>query len=79
MPRITEEIGLRKPPHFIILRTRFVRIPMKTWRAFLGRLAEKRTGQSAIDATGFDHDQPSRHYADRTSYPVSSPVSHCSG
>jgi IS5 family transposase len=43
---------------------------MKTWRAFLGRSAEKRTGHSSIDATGFDRDQPSRHYANRTSYRV---------
>jgi len=43
---------------------------VKTWRAFLGRSAEKRTGHAAIDAAGFDRDQPSRHYAKRTSYRV---------
>ncbi len=43
---------------------------MKTWRAFLGRSAEKRTGHASIDARGFDRDQPSRHYANRTSYRV---------
>jgi hypothetical protein len=52
MPSILEEIGLTKLPHFTVLRTWFGRIPMKTWRAFLGCSAEKRTGHSAIDATG---------------------------
>jgi IS5 family transposase len=32
--------------------------------------AEKRTGHGSIDATGFDRDQPSRHYANRTDYRV---------
>ncbi len=70
MPGITEETGLTRLPHFTVLRTWFGRIPMKKWRAFLGRSAEKRTGHFAIDATGFDRDQPSRHYANRTSYRV---------
>jgi len=43
---------------------------MKTWCAFLSRSAEKRTGYSAIDATGFDSDQPSGHYANCTSYRI---------
>ncbi len=51
MPGILEETGLTKLPHFTVLRTWFGRIPMKTWRAFLGRSAEKRTGHAAIDAT----------------------------
>ena len=70
MPGILEEISLTRLPHYTVLRTWFWRISMKTWRAFLGRSAEKRTGHSAIDATGFDRDQPSRHYANRTSYRV---------
>jgi len=32
--------------------------------------AEKRTGHAAIDATGFDCGQPSRHYANRINYHV---------
>jgi len=40
---------------------------MKTWRAFLGRSAEKRTGHSVIDAIGFDRGQQNRHDANRTS------------
>jgi len=43
---------------------------LKTWRAFVGRSAKKRTGHAYIDAIGFDCDQPSRHYANRTSYRV---------
>jgi len=70
MPGVLEEIGLTKLPHYTVLRTWFVRIPTKTWRAFLGASAEKRTGHAAIDATGFDRDQPSRHYANRTNYRV---------
>lgn len=38
--------------------------------AFLGASAEKRTGHAATDSTGFDRDQPSRHYANCTHYPV---------
>ncbi len=72
MPGITEEIGLTKLPHFTVLRTWFGRIPMKTWRAFLDRSAEKRTGHATIDSTGFDRDQPSRHYAQRAHYCVRS-------
>jgi len=60
MPGITEEIGLTKIPHSTVLCIWFGRIPVKTWRAFLGRSAGKRTGHAAIDATGFDRDQPSR-------------------
>ena len=70
MPGVLEEIGLTKLPHYTVLRTWFVRIPTKTWRAFLGASAEKRTGHAAIDSTGFDRDQPSRHYANRTNYRV---------
>ena len=32
--------------------------------------SQKRTDHAAIDATGFDPDQTSRHYANRTSYRV---------
>jgi Transposase and inactivated derivatives, IS5 family len=39
-------------------------------RANLHASAEKRTGHAAIDSTGFDRDQPSRHYANRTNYRV---------
>mgnify|MGYP000610360892 CR=1 FL=1 len=70
MPGVLEEIGLTRLPHDTVLRTWFARIPTKTWRAFLGASAEKRTGHAAIDSTGFDRDQPSRHYANRTNYPV---------
>ena len=34
--------------------------------------AEKRTGHAAVDATGFDRDQPSRHYVQRAHYRVRS-------
>jgi len=70
MPGVLAEIGLTKLPHYTVLRTWFVRIPTKTWRAFLGASAEKRTGHTAIDATGIDRDQTSRHYANRTNYRV---------
>ena len=60
---ILEEIGLTRLPHYTGFRNWFVRIPTETWRAFLDTSAEKRTGHAAIDATGFDRDQPSRHYA----------------
>jgi len=43
---------------------------MKAWHAFLGRSNKKCTGHAVIGATGFDRDQPSRHYANRTSYRV---------
>jgi len=70
MPDVLAEIGLTRLPHYTVLRTWFVRISTKTWRAFLGESAEKRTGHAAIDSTGFDRDQPSRHYANRTNYRV---------
>ncbi|MDS0261991.1 IS5 family transposase, partial [Haloarcula sp. S1CR25-12] len=70
MPGVLDEIGLTRLPHYTVLRTWFERIPTKTWRAFLGASAEKRTGHASIDATGFDRDQPSRHYANRTDYRV---------
>ncbi|MDG5777872.1 IS5 family transposase [Haloarculaceae archaeon H-GB2-1] len=70
MPGVLEEIGLTRFPHYTVFRTWFVRIPTKTCRAFLGASAEKRTGHAAIDSTGFDRDQPSRHYANRTHYHV---------
>ncbi|EMA35284.1 transposase IS4 family protein [Halobiforma lacisalsi AJ5] len=58
MPGILEEIGLTRLPHFTVLRDWFEQISMKTYRAFLGESAEKRTGHAAIDSTGFDRDQP---------------------
>ena len=67
---ILDEIGLTRLPHYMVLRTWFARIPTKTWRAFLDRRVEERTGHAAIDSTGFDRDQPSRHYATRTHYRV---------
>jgi len=70
MPGVLDEIGLKRLPHYTVLHTWFARIPTETWRAFLGRRAEKRTGHAAIDSTGFDRDQPSRHYANRTHYRV---------
>ncbi len=70
MPGILEEIGLTRLPHYTVLRTWFARIPTTTWRAFFGASVEKRTGHAAIDSTGFDRDQPSRHYANRTHYRV---------
>ncbi|MWV38845.1 IS5 family transposase [Natrialba sp. INN-245] len=70
MPAVLEEIGLTRLPHYTVLHAWFERIPTKTWRAFLGASAEKRTGHAAIDSTGFDRDQPSRHYANRTHYRV---------
>jgi len=70
MPGVLEEIGLTRLPHYTVLRTWFERISTATWRAFLGASAEKRTGHAAIDSTGFDRDQPSRHYANRTNYRV---------
>ena len=72
MPGILDEIGLSRLPHFTVLRDWFERIPMETYRAFLGESAEKRTGHAAIDSTGFDRDQPSRHYATRAHYRVRS-------
>jgi len=68
MPGVLDEIGLLRLPHYRVLRTWFVRISTKTWRAFLGESAEKRTDHAAIDSTGLDRDQPSRHYANRTHY-----------
>ena len=70
MPGVFEEIGLTRLPHYTVLCMWFERIPTKTWHAFLGVSAEKRTGHAAIDSTGFDRDQPSRHYANRTNYRV---------
>ncbi|AHG02914.1 transposase ISH9 [Halobacterium sp. DL1] len=70
MPGVLEEIGLTRLPHYTVLRTWFARIPTKTWRAFLDASVEERTGHAAIDSTGFDRDQPSRHYANRTNYRV---------
>ena len=72
MPGILEEIGLTKLPHFTVLRDWFETISMARWRAFLGASAEKRTGHAAVDATGFDRDQPSRHYVQRAHYRVRS-------
>jgi hypothetical protein len=63
MPGILEELGLTRLPHFTVLRDWFETIPMETYRAFLGASAEKRSGHAVIVATGFDRDQPSRHYA----------------
>ncbi len=68
MPGILDEIGLTRLPHFTVLRDWFETISMGTYRAFLGESAEKRTGHAAIDSTGFDRDQPSRHYATRAHY-----------
>ena len=70
MPGVLDKIGLMRLPHYTVLRTWFARISTKIWRAFLGERAEKRSGHAAIDSTGFDRDQPSRHYANRTHYRV---------
>ena len=70
MPGVLGEIGLTRLPHYTSFRDWFETIPMKTWRAFLGASVEKRSGHAAIDSTGFDRDQPSRHYARRAHYHV---------
>lgn len=70
MPGVLKEIGLMWLPHYTALRTWFTRIPTNTWRAFLSRRAEKRTGHAAIDSTGFDRDHPSRHYSNHTNYHI---------
>ncbi len=72
MAGIREEIGLTRLPHFTVLRDWFETITMSTYRAFLGASAEKRSGHAAINATGFDRDQPSRYYAQRSHYRVRS-------
>ncbi len=72
MPGILEEIGLTRLPHYTVLCDWFETIPMEIYRTFLGASAEKRSGHAAIDATGFDRDQPSRHYAQRAHYRVRS-------
>ena len=72
MPGVLGEIGLTRLPHYTVLRDWFEKIPMARWRAFLRAAAEKRTGHAAVDATGFDRDQPSRHYAQRAHYRVRS-------
>jgi len=72
MPGVLDEIGLRQLPHFTVLRDWFAKIPTATWRAFLGVSAAKRSGHAAIDATGFDRDQPSRHYVQRAHYKLRS-------
>lgn len=72
MPGILEEIGLTRLPHYTVLRDWFEKIPMATYRAFLGESAEKRTGHAAIDSTGFDREQPSRYYVQRAHYRVRS-------
>ena len=72
MPGILEELGLTRLPHFTALRNSFKSISIQLWRAFLAASAEKRTGHAAVDATGFDRDQPSRHYAQRAHYRVRS-------
>jgi IS5 family transposase len=72
MPGLLDEIGLTRLPHFTAFRNTFATIPIDHWRAFLGRSAEKRSGHAAVDATGFDRDQPSRHYAQRAHYNVRS-------
>lgn len=70
MPGVLEELELTRLPHFTVFRRWFARISTKTWRAFLGVSAEKRTGHAALDSTRFDRDQPSRHYANQTHYHV---------
>jgi hypothetical protein len=72
MPGILDEIGLTRLPHYTVLRDWFEKLPMETYRAFLGESAEKRTGHAAIDSTGFDRDHPSRYYAQRAHYRVRS-------
>jgi IS5 family transposase len=72
MPGILAEIGVTRLPHYTVLRDWFAKISITRWRAFLRTSAEKRTGHGAIDATGFDRDQPSRHYAQRSHYRVRS-------
>ncbi|MCU4801586.1 IS5/IS1182 family transposase, partial [Halobacteria archaeon HArc-gm2] len=68
MPGILAEIGLSQVPHFTSVHAWFVKIPIERWRAFLDVSARHRSGHAAIDATGFDRDQPSRHYAQRAHY-----------
>lgn len=58
---VLEERDLTRLPHYTVFRNWFARISTKTWRAFLDASVEKRTGHAAIDSTGFDRDQPSRH------------------
>jgi len=70
MPGVLDEIGLTRLPHYTVFRRWFDRLPMQRWRAFLQASVEKRSGHAAIDSTGFDRDQPSRHYASRAHYRV---------
>jgi IS5 family transposase len=68
MPGVLAEIGLTRLPHFTVLRDWFDRLPTRLWRAFLRVSAASRTGHAAVDATGFDRDQPSRYYVQRAHY-----------
>jgi IS5 family transposase len=70
MPGVLAEIGLTKLPHYTAFRDWFARIPMATWRAFLTVSVEAESGHAAVDSTGFDRDQPSRHYANCAHYHV---------
>jgi len=51
MPRILEELGLTRLLHCTVLRDWFEKIPMKTYRVFLGASTEKRSAHAVIDAT----------------------------
>jgi len=68
MPGILAEIGLSRVPHFTTVHAWFAQLPIERWRAFLGASATNRSGHAAVDATGFDRDHPSRHYAQRAHY-----------
>jgi|SRR6056297_1953596 len=72
MPRVAKSLNLTSEtlPHFSTVCARKQTISMKRWRAILDASVElyELGDVQAIDATGVDRVQASRHYAKRTDY-----------
>jgi len=72
MEELVENLGLEvdELPDFTTVCARYQELKMAVWRALLRHSADLvRTGSvQAIEATGFDRQGASRHYANRANY-----------
>ena len=72
MPDVVRKLDLEPDelPDFTTVCARYQELKMAVWRALLRHSADlvQPGGDHAVDATGFDRQGASRHYANRTNY-----------
>jgi len=74
MPRIQQALGLKRLPHFTTVQKAFARLETTIWRVLQRVSASLVEGDrvAALDATGWDRSQASRHYTQRVKLQIRS-------